>query len=82
MHSLPPFLSMGYTRKTPNRGGLDMYTFLKKPQEFFRFVNLLLADKLLRLRILQNCVTPPQGFYPIIFAKLPDSLWLLGSQVP
>ena len=59
-----------------------MYTFLKKPQEFFRFVNLLLADKLLRLRILQNCVTPPQDFYPIIFAKLPDSLWLLGSPVP
>ena len=33
------------------------YTYFSEPSEFFRFLKLLLAKKLLRLRILQNIVT-------------------------
>ena len=52
------------------------------PPEFFRFVNLLLANKLLRQRILQNCVTLLQSFHQIFLAKFPDSPRLFGTQVP
>ena len=87
---------MGYTRKALNRGSLDINTFpdLDLPThppphppppppspDFFRFVKLLLAKKLLRLRILQNCVKLLLGFHPIFLAKLPDSPWLFGTQV-
>ena len=66
---------MGYTRKISNRGGLDIYTFLNGPLVFFRFVNLLLAKKLLRLQILPNCVTLPQCFHPIFFPWLSLAFW-------
>ena len=52
------------------------------PPEFFRFVNLLLENKILPLWILQNCVAPLQGFKPSFLAKFPDSPWLFESQVP
>ena len=74
---------MGYTRKTPNRGGLDIYTFLNPPPpEFFKFFNLLIVNKLLRLQILQNFVTTLHGFHLIFLATFPHSPWLFGTQVP
>ena len=54
----------------------------KNPPKLFRFVNLLLENKILPLWILRNCVTPLQGFNAIFLAKSPDSPWLFGTQVP
>ena len=53
----------------------DIYIFLKKPPEISRFANILLEKKILHLWILQNCVTPLQGFNPIF---LQSSLTLPG----
>ena len=79
------FPEYGLYQKNQNRGDLDIYTFLNSPlpllPEFFRLVNLLLANKLLRLQILQNIVRLLQGFYTIFLAKFPDSSWLFGTQV-
>ena len=54
----------------------------KNPPKLFRFVNLLLENKILPLWILRNCVTPLQCFNAIFLAKSPDSPWLFGTQVP
>ena len=59
-------------KKLDTEGFEDIYTFLKKPPEFFGFVNLLSENKILPLWILQNCETPHLGYNPI-FSKV---FWL------
>ena len=77
------FTEYGLYQKKSKQQGLRIYIiFWKNSPEFFRFVNLLLENKILPLWILQNCVTTLQGFNPIVLAKIPDSPWLFGTQVP
>ena len=77
------FTEYGLYQKNYKQWRLRVYIlFWKTPPEFFRFVNLLLENKILPLWILQNCVTPLQVFKPSFLAKFPDSPWLFGSQVP
>ena len=53
-------LVLGYSRKTPNRGFKDIYTFLNPlTSVIFRFLILPLENSLSPLRILENCVKHP-----------------------
>ena len=62
------FTEYGLYQKSSKQWGLRIYIlFWKNLAEFFRFVNLLLENKILPLWFLQNCVTPVQGFNPIFF---------------
>ena len=52
------------------------------PLEFYRFVTLLLENKILPLWILQNCVASLQGFNPFFFCKVSWHSLDFETQVP
>ena len=66
------FYQYGLFQKNSKQGVLRIYMlFWKNSLEFLRFVNLLLENKLLLLKIVQNCVTPLHSFHaPNFFSKV------------